>query len=436
MSHVGDFQVLARVQAPTTNTGGVSLRLEWAEGDFRRRTLNSEVALYPDTDNLGAWEGSWRLVDLGQVHLSKVAQGTQRWEGRLLAKSTVAGDDLYVDHLLLIPITEASGRVSAVLQTAGFPTSFGGRDEFDQTAGNLTGKTAPVGGTWGGAGGGGNDFTVNGSGSATRTAVSDAAGLQSGRLEPLGATTYTDVAARVDTTSVGAAIISNPFFQEQGLILRYTSGTDFAAVYVTTAMAGGAGTGYRLVAYKRVAGVTTALGSSNSAPQFDFGSYVTIQAIIDSSGRFVFWAWPYDQPDAIASPLIVGWDSDFATGGGLASGLSGLYDHYTSSSAETRYYDSFATWAPTKDAAVFANQSVEIRHDRVVREDSGGAIWTPVSSNPGDYLTIPPAGREARTARLIVKACRNDPTTGPDSGIDDISARLSVTERGLVVPEV
>jgi hypothetical protein len=39
-SHVGSFRVRARTYRPTGNTGAVSIRLEWAEGDFRRRTLN------------------------------------------------------------------------------------------------------------------------------------------------------------------------------------------------------------------------------------------------------------------------------------------------------------------------------------------------------------------------------------------------------------
>lgn len=102
--------------------------------------------------------------------------------------------------------------------------------------------------------------------------------------------------------------------------------------------------------------------------------------------------------------------------------------------ANTRTYDNFFAFVPTDDAAIFASQSLEIRHDRVIREDSGGTIWTPPSRYEGDYLTIPAAGREDRTARIIVKASRNDPDIGADSAIDDISGRLTVTPRYLHVP--
>jgi hypothetical protein len=88
----------------------------------------------------------------------------------------------------------------------------------------------------------------------------------------------------------------------------------------------------------------------------------------------------------------------------------------------------------TSDAAMFASQSLEIRHNGVIREDSGGTTWQQVSSYEGDFLRVPVTGREGRSIRYIVKACRNDPASGPDSGIDDISATLAVTPRYLSVP--
>jgi len=82
---------------------------------------------------------------------------------------------------------------------------------------------------------------------------------------------------------------------------------------------------------------------------------------------------------------------------------------------------------------MFASQSLEVRHDAVLREDSTGSLWGPVSAYRGDLLTVPASGKESRTCEFLVKACRNNPYTGADTGIDDISARLYVTPRGLVV---
>jgi hypothetical protein len=99
-----------------------------------------------------------------------------------------------------------------------------------------------------------------------------------------------------------------------------------------------------------------------------------------------------------------------------------------------RWFDDVSVAVPPADAAVFASQSLEIRHDRVTREDTGGTVWSPISSYEGDYLRVPPAGQEARTARVIIKDSRLDPFTGADTAIDDISAKLFVTPRYLVVP--
>jgi hypothetical protein len=63
-----------------------------------------------------------------------------------------------------------------------------------------------------------------------------------------------------------------------------------------------------------------------------------------------------------------------------------------------------------------------------------------VPASGGYYLTIPPAGAEARTLRVFLKGSRaiaDDTTPGVyllDTGIDDISARLFYTPRYLSVP--
>jgi hypothetical protein len=168
LTHVGTFRLYARVQVPTSNTGTVSVALEWAVGDFLRSKREPPVSIDP------VYEGTWWLVDLGLVTIEKVAQGTHRWEGRVLAKSTVAGDDIDIDCLLLRPVNAGSGVARGVAQTPA-PTAFLARDEFDQSAGALTGKTAPVGGNWLGSGDT-DDLNVNATDhNAFRVTVSDTA---------------------------------------------------------------------------------------------------------------------------------------------------------------------------------------------------------------------------------------------------------------------
>jgi hypothetical protein len=137
--------------------------------------------------------------------------------------------------------------------------------------------------------------------------------------------------------------------------------------------------------------------------------------------------------DRVIAGGVPSYHPQIATGGALATGKSGIYDYYDGSGTISRYYDNFAVSVPPPDAAIFASQSLEVRSDAIEREDSAGVCWQRPSIYEGKYLRVPPSGREARTARVIVKDSRGSLTTGLDSGIDDISARLTVTPRYLVL---
>jgi hypothetical protein len=153
LSHIGSYRVFARVFRPESNTGEVSVCLEWSQGDFLRQTRNDPVTYWA-----GEREGNWTLADLGLVHLDKVISGTQRWEGRIIGMSTVSGDKIYVDCLMLFPVDEGYGELKVTPLNAP-PTTISASDSFNQAAGALAGKTADLGGTWSGAGDAG-DFSV------------------------------------------------------------------------------------------------------------------------------------------------------------------------------------------------------------------------------------------------------------------------------------
>ena len=70
LSHVGTFKVYARVQVPTSNTGEVTVALEWAVGEYFGPATNTAVTIPAD------YEGTWRLLDLGLVNITKLKAGT------------------------------------------------------------------------------------------------------------------------------------------------------------------------------------------------------------------------------------------------------------------------------------------------------------------------------------------------------------------------
>ena len=424
LSHIGSFRVYARCLVLTANAGTVSVALEWGEGDYLRPTTNAATDI-PTTPS-----DVWRLVDMGIVTLRQVHTGTQQWEGRILAKSTSAGDDLYIDYLMLVPLDEGSGIASAVTRSV-TPTSYGVIDQFTSTTAgsNLNARVAPTGGTWATSGG------------ATDLQFSDAIGEElvrsvgtdvigsDGRYALVGSTNYTnvEVSTRIYWTGTYAATAQG----RKAIIARWTNSSNYlrgALIHqYTTSLQP-----LRLEVTQTVSG-TAAIITTYSFPTtvLSASTWYTLRLRVLSNGT-VYLAIEDSAGTVIretegASPIAL------ATGGTLATGLVGLYD-FSSAAGMTRYYDDVFAFVPVPDAAVFPSQSLEVRHDRVTRENTAGGVWSTVSSYTGDYLYVPPSGAEARTARMIVKYLRNEPLSGIDSSIDDISAKLFVTPRYLSLP--
>ena len=417
LSHIGSFRIFARLLRPITNTGQVSVCLEWGEGDFRRRTRNEEKTWAADE-----LEGEWTIVDLGLVHLSKVVAGAQRWEGRLLAKSTVAGDDLVCDALFLFPVDEGYG-VLKIEPQAETPTVFSIRDEFDQSSGVATGKTPPVGGAYIGALDA-DDFAINTADhTVRRTAVSDV-DTYTGRILVAGTPVLSDVVAQVDLEAIGGA----SGFIEQGVTLRYVDANNWVKAVLGF---GGLGVASYLLLAGRLAGAPFQIAQVVDLP-LGIGARYTLRAMVLATGRAFLWFGPVGTP--FSRPAIAVRSSLLAAGT-LLSGKTGLYDTATGPTAVTRIYDNFEAFVPTLDAAVFASQSAEIRSDRMLREDAAGTLLAARRDYKGAYFRPPPARREGRSVRTIVKLSRGNVDSMDDPAIDDASFRIFWQPRGLVLPE-
>jgi len=116
-THIGTFRVFARAWAPAANAGIVSLKLQWQPTLGGSTIDNDYVQL---ADNLGlALEDQWLLVDLGLVSIPVARAGTQGWIGSIQGGSTVSGDDIYLDWVMLVPVDEGSGELSASIPASG-----------------------------------------------------------------------------------------------------------------------------------------------------------------------------------------------------------------------------------------------------------------------------------------------------------------------------
>jgi len=429
LSHIGNFRVFARVLTPTANTGIVSIALNWGMGDFLVSTVNTPIVFPTDS-----WDNTFRLLDLGQVRITPVVAGTQRWEGRFLIRSTVPGDKVRIDHFFLVPIDEGSGEVSGVVREQ-VPTSFTGRDSFAGTTAGvaLNGRVAPTGGTWATSGDATDFLFSDPFGTYTEEAVSrvtSAAGT-TGRFAILGAATPAAVTVMSNIHhATNASTVGKQ--QQHGVIARWTDASNYLRGVYTRVFTGASPAPRYLQIQQVVAGVVTNIASLTLPNVFGQGMWGLIRLDVFASGQATLTLT--DLTGRITYGTVQGSSTALATGGTLASGKSGLYDFTDDTVSITRYYDDFSVFVPATDAAIFANQSIELRSNIVVREDPGGGIWQRPSRYEGDYPKFPPAGKEARSVRTIVKACRNDPTTSEDSAIDDLSFRVSVTPRYLQLP--
>lgn len=424
LQHVGSYRVFVRVQADSSNTGIVGVAFEWGVGDFRNPARNTPVYLTDTRASDGtAVEDQWILADLGLVTIPQVQVGTQYWEGRVIAKSSALSDQLFIDHLIFAPVDEFYAEASKGTVGAA-ATAYTAFDDFSAGtySGDLASDTLPTGGTWGTTASPyeTSDFAVTG-GVARRTAVSDTVtDIRYGRIMyPSGTASMTNTAAHLEFTAVTTANLV------RGVAARIVD-KDNMLVAVVESYGSGTSDGF-LIVQKVVAGTPTTL--TTRSVTLSHGGPIEIDAKITAGGE-----WSFTAALGSGTFTLTGQDSALATGGALASGSCGVVDWAPTATAATRDYQTFYCYVPVVDAAVFAGQSIQFRHDGCLREDSAGGYWQRVSRYEGDYLLVPPSGREARTVEVIVKACRNDPRTGADSALDDVSAQLFISPRGLQLP--
>lgn len=131
LTHVGSFRVYARVQAPSANTGIVSVNLGWTPPSTGNTIQNDSISLV-DSGGAAA-EGAWYLVDLGLVNITQARLGTHSWSMNLYAGSTVTTDDLYADWFALVPVDEGSGIVTGFTAATSRAVDIGDHDVLYQS---------------------------------------------------------------------------------------------------------------------------------------------------------------------------------------------------------------------------------------------------------------------------------------------------------------
>ncbi len=400
LTHTGSYRVFARVHTLATSAAP-QFRLTWNVGDLTLPVINEGFTIYsPD---------QYFIADLGEVRLDPAPIGSHRWHGQVQAKGTYGNATVFVDEVWLQPLDEGAGLLRAPLTTSSYTTHIA-RDEFDQSAGALTGKTLPTGQTWGFAGAVG-DWTVTG-GTAVRAGAVDA-NLDSGRFAIAGSTYYGDIAVQANFTRTSPATFASGVIR-QGVFCRWTDTNNYLLAVLETTF-GGVPQPYYMKLLKRKAGTTYILYSAL------WGRDPNVRLQASTSGHYGMWV--YGGSNA-TPPVVVGADADLATGGALAAGQHGLYEANTMTSGFIRVTDNFESWAPDADAVMYPSRSCEVRWDGMFRETNDTNRYGPVSVVEGDLARLPVGGLEQRVTEVFVKGSRGDFDRLPDSGIDNVAVSL------------
>jgi hypothetical protein len=222
--------------------------------------------------------------------------------------------------------------------------------------------------------------------------------------------------------------------------MRYVNASNGLVIGILETFPGPNQTAAWAVIAKRVAGVDTNLVfqplpttiaplAGTTLPAIPGDSAQAIYGRVDSTGLVELTIYPLG---TTLEYHWTAWDPVLATGGALASGQMGIYDRSSAGTMNvTRNYYSFVGYVPATDAAVYANQTLELSHQHARRTDAVGNVHTKVSDRSGNYLRLNP-GRN----RLAVMNIRDDPDVIPNPNIDAGQVDLWVTERGLNVPGV
>jgi hypothetical protein len=414
-SHVGTFRVKARVWAAAATTGTVQVRLSWQDSAGPMRS--NPWATPPVVNN-------WAEIDLGVITIEEAQAGTQRWTGRVEAYSSVIGETVDVDMLMLIP-AERYGVAWATYSYS--PGVLLARDEFTgMTAGaNLNARSAPLGGTWAVTGTITQVVAADAPGTDESIQVSTSADTGDGRYALLGSGSYTDI-------EVGMRVrIPNsfgPISPIQRVNARYVDFSNHLRLSLHWNAPNW--TGSFLALEKRIAGGNTTLATKQVSTSEN--TWYRLRMVVFSSGRALGQLLTND--GALLATVDAS-DSALATGGTLQTGGVGFGD-FNSGTAFTRYYDEFYTATPPAEPVViYPGQSIQIGSTSCKREDATGTYYGDPPSYVGSRCYVPCAGTRGRKTRLVVKARRNDIETMADDQIgDSMTVSCSIVPRYIAVP--
>ncbi len=400
LTHTGLYDVWARVY--TTSETLPWLRLLHDVGDTVAPAANVQLQI-PGASN-------FHLVNLGQVNLQRGPFGAHRWLGVIQGRGEEGGENVYIDSVELHCADENSGVSTGRTGIRGPVSSqYLWRDEFNQTAGEATGKSSPVAGVLSAiTNSDADDFEVDAaSHRLVRTAVSDTGTISANaKGRAIGPSVEVGDFALRNDFEITSASFTNIW---PGQIIGHASSSAFVLVHFIFF----AGTGWNVRVV--VGGVGVGFWGNELVPGLGTTNGGTVQATLMTvrrGNRITVYAGALGKEPKV---MVTAEESALGEKGKVA-----IFDMNSGTTAATRYYDNVALWTPEDDAVMYANQDAKLSDQGIYRMGSDGGGYGPVARPGADLPRLPAAGPEEQPVEIVLRPSRGDFDSIADSGIDEI----------------
>jgi hypothetical protein len=226
------------------------------------------------------------------------------------------------------------------------------KDNFNQIAGNITGKALELGGTWQ-ASGDVTDGTINTvAKTAQRTATADGFGeaqADRGRIFTATTPTLTNTLVQVDIKSGG---FSSSGIVRLGAVARYTNSSNWIAACIASF-----GETQQFAIIKAVGGNPLQNVVFLNPRTWPLNAWNTIKFEITAAGVYRAWFGPKGELSDL--PSAEGTDAALlGPAGSLKEGKAGFYDQHEQATALTREYDRFRAYNTTGSEAYAATATL------------------------------------------------------------------------------
>jgi hypothetical protein len=326
-------------------------------------SLSSPVTNDPVT--LSGGNDDFYLLDLGAIRIDPPPIGDAQWFGVVQVYSPTGGAQVWIDCLYFQPLDDGAGQLTYV---------------NEPPASSIATPTA------------------------SPTAVANDA--STGTVAWSNPTKVEALDGQSATVSLSSGQTSE-WLKATGYGFSIPSGATIEGIQATLFLAS-SGPGQTFIPRLVKAGTVQA-GSESTSGGVPYGS----ESEFTYGGPTDLWGGTWTPADINNSGFGFAWSVAAGNAGSNQVDYMRLQVWYTLASGFT----------VAQDAVIYANETLELRHDGMFRQGPSAGPYGPVSQVVGDLARIPPSGVEGRPVQIFIKPTRGDGSVLPDDGLDGFTVQ-------------